>query len=546
MKYLPKSVLKLAIISVITVIVGCSPATNDKSHLDQGIVYCSEGDPTTFNPQLTTTGTTIDATSYQLYNRLVEYNPIQGKLEPALAHSWAITNDGRTYTFKLRKNVAFHHTKWFKPSRDFNAEDVLFTFARIISPSHSYHQVSGGSYPFFNSIDLRGIIEKIELIDRHTVAFHLVNNDSSFLANMATDFAIILSQEYGEKLLLAETPELIDTKPVGTGPFILDSYYKDSHIRYRHNPHYWAGAPKISQLVYDITPNSTNRIAKLMTGDCDMSALPQSSELGIIRNNVKLELQVQTGLNVAYWAFNNEKPPFNNLTVRQALAHAINKKAIIDAVYYGSGTIAKTVLPPLSWAYHKQLSSYDYDPGKAREMLTAAGYPQGFDMTLWAAPVQRIYNPNAIKMAELVQGQLAEVGIGVKIVTYGWGVFFDKLNEYEYDSVLLGWTADNADPDNFFSPFLSCSALFSRNNRANWCEPEFDRLLHSAISYNEQSQRKDFYHQAQEYLFQQVPLVPITHALRFQVKHRSIGGMSLNPYGGISFAKSYVKSKESK
>jgi cationic peptide transport system substrate-binding protein len=546
MKYFSKLSPKFALFSAVFFVIGCSESSDNNIQREQGLVYCSEGDPSVFNPQLTTIGTTIDATSNQLYNRLVEYNPRLGKLEPALATSWTISDDGRTYTFNLRKSVVFHQTKFFKPSRHFNADDVLFSFNRIIKPTHPFHDVSGGNYPFFNSIDLANLISDIEVIDPQTIVFHLNTRDSSFLANLATDFAVILSQEYGDYLLSVKQPHLIDIKPVGTGPFVLDSHYKDNYIRYKSNPNYWDGAPKIKHLVYDITPKSTNRIAKLMTGDCDVSALPQSSELDIIRRNPDLELQIQTGLNVAYWAFNNESPPFNRLIIRQALAHAINKRAIVKAVYYGSATTAKTVLPPLSWAYHRQLPLYEYNPRKAIKLLADAGYPNGFEMTLWAAPAQRVYNPNAVKMAELIQGQLAKIGVKVKIISYGWGVFMNKLNEYDYDSVLLGWTADNADPDNFFRPILSCAALMSGNNRVNWCEPKFDQLLNAASSQTEQSARIDYYHQAQQMLYDEVPLIPIAHALRFQVRDRSVGGISLNPYGGISFAKSYRITKGQK
>ena len=527
-------------------ITGCSPAPDDLNFREHGIVFCSEGDPSTFNPQLSASGTTVDATSYQLYNRLVEYNPALGKLEPALAHRWEVSNDGHTYTFFLRNNVPFHHNKIFTPTRHLNADDVLFSFSRIINASHPFHQVSGSSYPFFSSINLAGIIETIDVINPTTIAFHLVNPDSSFLANLATDFAVILSQEYGQYLQSINSLDFIDSKPIGTGPFYLAAYYKDNYIRYKSHQEYWAGKPRIEQLVYDITSKSTNRIAKLMTGDCDVSALPQSSELDIIRHNVNLELQIQTGLNVSYLAFNTEKPPFNRLIIRQAIAHAINKKAIIDAVYYGSATSAKTVLPPLSWAYDNTLKEYEYNPTKARKMLAEAGYPDGFKMTLWAAPVQRIYNPNAVKTAELIQGQLAEIGIKIKIISYGWSVFLNNLNDYQYDSVLLGWTADNADPDNFFRPILSCSSLISGNNRANWCEPKFDQLLNSAIAHNAQVDRIPYYHQAQQMLFEHLPVVPLGHALRFQVRRRTVHGLSLNPYGGISFRKVYLKPLQEK
>lgn len=521
-------------------LVGCSPSI-DKEALTPGIVYCSEGDPTSFNPQLTTNGTTTDASSYQIYNRLVEYDPALGSIVPALARHWFINEAGTSYTFYLRRNVKFHSNKYFTPTRDFNADDVLFSLNRIIDSSHPYHPVSGGNYPFFQSVGFTDIINKIDKVNEYMVTIHLNEKDASFMANLAANFAVIQSKEYADKLLLAQRQSDIDNFPIGTGPFWLDSYFQNDHIRYKPNTSYWNGAPAIEQLVFDITPKSTNRIAKLMTGDCDVSALPQSSEIDIIRNNKKLELQIQTGFNVSYLGFNTERVPFNMPKVRQALAYGINKRAIVEAVYYGSATIADSILPPLSWAYNDALPAYEYDIEKAKALLTEAGYPDGFTMTLWAAPVQRIYNPNALKTAELIQGQLALIGIKVDIVTFGWNVFVQKLNDYQYDSVLLGWTADNADPDNFFRPLFSCAALLSGGNRVNWCNDEFDSLLNKAIGSTNQQLRTPFYIQAQESLNEQVPLIPLAHALRFQAKRRNINGMSLNPYGGISFAKAQRK-----
>lgn len=533
-----KFFLKYSILPFFLFLAGCEPNHMDGERVAPGIVYCSEGDPTTFNPQLTTTGTTTDATSYQLYNRLVEYDPALGSIMPGLAHHWHINENGKIYTFYLRKEVPFHSNKIFTPTRHFNADDVLFSFNRIIDSQHPYNQVSGGTYPFFQSVGFSSLIEKIVKVHPHMITIHLKEKDSSFLANLAANFAVILSKEYGDQLLASQTPAKIDTMPIGTGPFYLDSYFQSNHIRYKPNKSYWGGAPTIEQLVFDITPKSTNRIAKLLTGDCDVSALPQSSELEILRRNLNLELQIQTGFNVSYFAFNLKKPPFDQPKVRQAIAHAINKRAIIEAVYYGSATEADSILPPLSWAYNDELTQYKYNPELSKQLLAEVGLGQGFEMDIWTSPVQRIYNPNAIKTAELLQGQLANIGVKVNIISYGWSVFLGKLNSYEYDSVLLGWTADNADPDNFFRPIFSCAALASGSNRTNWCSQELDQLFTKAISSTNQKDRTAVYHEVLEKLNVQLPLIPIAHALRFQVKNRSITGMPLNPYGGNAFAKS--------
>lgn len=531
-----KSYFFIAVIALAS----CTPNI-DNNTLTPGIVYCSEGDPTSFNPQLTTNETTTDASSYQLYNRLVEYSPSLGTIVPSLAHRWFISDDEMRYTFYLRKNVEFHHNNNFTPTRKFNADDVIFSINRIIDSTHPYHGVSDGHYPFFQNVGFTDIINKIVKVNDYMITIHLTEKDASFIANMAANFMIIQSKEYAEQLLVQKRMSDLDNIPIGTGPFIYDSYFHNNHIRYKANANYWNGPPQIEQLVFDITPKSTNRIAKLMTGDCDVSALPQSSEIDVIRHNPKLELQIQTGFNVSYLGFNTEKAPFDNLLVRQALAYAINKKAIVEAVYYGSATVADSILPPLSWAYNKSLIPYEYDINKAKELLKQAGFENGFTMTLWTSPEQRIYNPNAQKTAELIQGQLAIVGIKVEIVSLGWSVFISKLQDYQFDSVLMGWTANNDDPDNFFRPLFSCAALLSGANRVNWCNDGFDDKLNKAIEFSDQDKRRPHYLQAQQSLNNIMPLIPIAHALRFQVKNRNIGGVSLNPYGSISFANAHRK-----
>ena len=174
-------------------------------------------------------------------------------------------------------------------------------------------------------------------------------------------------------------------------------------------------------------------------------------------------------------------------------------------------------------------------------MLREAGYGDGFSMDVWVSPVQRIYNPNATKTAELLQAHLAKVGVELHIKTYGWGVFLSKLHDFKHDSVLLGWTADNADPDNFFRPLFSCAALLAGTNRMNWCDPAFDKILTDGLSHTAHDACRKYYLQAQEELNEALPLIPLAHALRFQVKNRNIHGMPLNPYGGISFAKAHRK-----
>jgi cationic peptide transport system substrate-binding protein len=524
-----RSVLPLALMALIS---GCKPAS-DASALN-GLVYCTEGSPESFNPQLVTSGTTIDAISQQLYDRLLDIDANNGSLLPALAISWQISDDGLTYVFNLRNDVAFHQTEYFTPTRKFNASDVEFTFNRILNIDHPFHQTAT-EYPYFDSVEWRELVKSVRALSPSQVVFQLNKPDSSFLSTLATDFAAILSAEYGDSLKESAQLPHLDTLPIGTGPFKFREYKKDVLIRYHRHSQYWRKTGELDQLVIDIVPDNTKRLAKLLTHECDVAPIPRLAELSMLAKRKDFSVDQQTSLNVGYWAFNTQKAPFNNVKVRQALAFAVNKQSILQAVYFGQAEAANSVLPPNSWGYNPDGQHSEFDLVKAKQLLDEAGYPNGFSIDIWAMPVQRLYNPNALKMAELLQADLAKIGVSANIVSYEWNTFRRKLRAGEHDSVLIGWTADNADPDNFLRPLLSCASAISGSNRTNWCDSHYDQLIADAVLTADVAKRRELYFLAQDYVAEQVPLIPIAHSRRFQVKSSKVTGMQINPYGGISF-----------
>jgi len=500
-----------------------------------GLVYCSESNPSTFNPQLDTSATTADASSHQLYDRLLDFDPDTGRIVPSIASSWLVSDDGLTYTFQLRKDVPFHTTAYFTPSRNFNADDVIFSIDRWRVASHPYHYVSGGRYPYFESLGLAQNISSVKRVNGYRVEITLKRRDSSFLANLATDFSVILSQEYGEQLLQQGLPQHIDQYPIGTGPFKFESYRKDHYIRYRIHEAYWYEQTSAERLIYDITPRSSLRLAKLMTGECDATAFPAQTELEVIRSRSDLMLAEKPGLNIGFWAFNTQRAPFNNPDVRRALAAAIDKNTLLEAVYFDSASRAKALLPAASWAYQNDADDTAYNPVLARKLLADAGIAPGFTMTIWAMPVERSYNPNAAKMAELIQRYLSDVGVVARIVSYDWATFRRYLQEGLHDSVLIGWSADNGDPDNFYRPLLSCGAIPSGTNRAMWCNEDYDELINKALETEDIDARRAIYLQVNRLLYERLPLVPIAHAYRYQAYRNELKGMTINPYGGVRF-----------
>lgn len=524
-----RSVLPLALMALIS---GCKPAS-DATALN-GLVYCTEGSPESFNPQLVTSGTTIDAISQQLYDRLLDIDANNGSLLPALAISWQISDDGLTYVFNLRNDVAFHQTEYFTPTRKFNASDVEFTFNRILNIDHPFHQTAT-EYPYFDSVEWRELVKSVRALSPSQVVFQLNKPDSSFLSTLATDFAAILSAEYGDSLKESAQLPHLDTLPIGTGPFKFREYKKDVLIRYHRHSQYWRKTGELDQLVIDIVPDNTKRLAKLLTHECDVAPIPRLAELSMLAKRKDFSVDQQTSLNVGYWAFNTQKAPFNNVKVRQALAFAVNKQSILQAVYFGQAEAANSVLPPNSWGYNPDGQHSEFDLVKAKQLLDEAGYPNGFSIDIWAMPVQRLYNPNALKMAELLQADLAKIGVSANIVSYEWNTFRRKLRAGEHDSVLIGWTADNADPDNFLRPLLSCASAISGSNRTNWCDSHYDQLIADAVLTADVAKRRELYFLAQDYVAEQVPLIPIAHSRRFQVKSSKVTGMQINPYGGISF-----------
>jgi len=235
---------------------------------DSTLVVSMAADPTGLDPEavLNNTSGFVMAT---IYDGLIRYQPGTVEVEPGLAERWDISPDGLTYTFHLREGVKFHSNKEFKPTRDFNADDVLFTFNRMLDPDHPFRKAYPTEFPYFNGMSLNKNIAKVAKTDPHTVVITLNTVDAAFIQNIAMSFAAILSAEYAEQLLKAGKPSDINQKPIGTGPFVFQRYQKDSQIRYVANKQYWDPSKvKLDQLIFAINTDASVRVQKLKAGEC--------------------------------------------------------------------------------------------------------------------------------------------------------------------------------------------------------------------------------------------------------------------------------------
>ena len=499
------------------------------------LVYCSDASPAGFDPAQYTTSVENSAAAYTVYNRLVEFRHGGTTVEPGLAESWEISPDGKTYTFHLRHGVKFQTTSFFKPTREFNADDVIFTFERMRDPNHPYRKAYPVAFPYFTDLRLDKNIARIERIDDYTVRFELVSVNAPFLSEPAMPFTSVLSAEYARQLMNAGRAADLNNYPVGTGPFIFRSYTKDASIRFDGNPDYWnPGAMRLRRLIFSITPDAGVREEKLRRNECQVMSYPRPADIASLQADPDLKVPSQAGFNLGYLAYNTTIKPLDNADVRRALDMAIDKRAILTNVYQGAGVIASHPMPPTQWPYDESIADPPRDLAKAKRLLQKAGFKDGFELTLWAMPVQRAYNPNARLMAEMIQADWAKIGVKAKIVTYEWGEYVKRAHAGEYDTLLIGWTGDNGDPDNWLGVLLGCSAV-GGSNFARWCYKPFDELIVKARQTTDVAERTKLYRQAQRVFADQRPFTPIAHSLVYQPLRKDVTGFKIDPFGPTQF-----------
>jgi len=512
-----------------------SMALSSQAFAAKTLVYCSEGSPEGFDAALFTSGTSFDASANTMFDGLVNFKTGTTEVVPGVATSWSVSEDGKELTFKLRSGVKFHTTKDFTPTRDLNADDVVFSFNRQMDKEDPYFKLSNGKFPYFNAMDMGNLIKEIVKVDDMTVKFVLDHPEAPIVSNMAMAFASIQSAEYADQLHKAGKEMDLNQKPVGTGPFKFVGYKKDSVIRYAKNASYWGEKPAIDNLVFSITTDASVRYQKMKAGECHVMPYPNPADIDNIRKEEGITMMQQEGLNVGYLAYNTEKENFKDAKVRKALNYAINKEAIKTVVFNGEATVAKNPIPPTIWSYDETTVDDAYNVDKAKALLKEAGFAEGFKTNIWAMPVQRPYNPDAKKMAELIQADWAAVGVDAEIVTFEWGEYLKRSKAGEHDTVLLGWTGDNGDPDNFLRVLLGCQSKINGTNRARWCDEAFEKELQAALLSTDPAVRTKAYENAQKIFKDQAPWATIAHSTVFMPISNKVTGYKIDPLGGHFF-----------
>jgi len=505
------------------------------------LTVCTEANPDGFDVVQYNALVTTNATADPVMNRLVDYDNETGRVVPSLAERWSVSPSGLEVTFTLRRNVAFHTTPYFKPSRKLNAEDVVFSFNRMLDPQNPWYKVAPNGYPHATSMQFPTLIQSIRAIDPYTVRFTLTRRESTFLSVLTMGFASIYSAEYSHQLMAAGHPEELNSKPVGTGPFIFKSYQKDSVIRYTANPAYFGSAPRVSQLVYAITPSPTVRLQKLKAGECQIALSPSPQDVLSARGDTALQVLSTPAFMTAFVAMNSQKKPFDKLAVRQAINLAFDHASYLNSVFDGTAIEAVLPYPPNTWGYARTIRPYAHDVARAKKLLTQAGYPKGFETTLWVRPNGSLLNPNPKAGAELLQADLARIGIRTHIQVMDWSELIRRGKAGEHQMLFMGWAGDNGDPDNFLTPQFSCAAVQSGTNFARFCDLRLDKLIADGKQSSDIKQRIKLYLSAQHLIHDQAVWLPLAHPTAYVVARKNVSGYRVSPFGRQDFARVNLK-----
>ena len=450
-----------------------------------------------------------------LYDGLVRYKDGTLEVEPALATSWKISDDGTVYTFNLRKGVKF------QDGSAFNAQAVKFNFDRMLVDSHPQHNTGPFPLAFF----FKSIIET-RVLDNDTVQFKLDKPYAPLLSNLAYPTGLMVSptavKKYGKDY---------GRHPVGTGPFKFARWESNRLVAVESNPNYWDGAPKLQAVVFRPITDANTRVTEILSGGIDLMVEVPPDNVSMFADDKGFTVHEQVGPHLWFLILNMKQGPFKDIRVRQAINYAIDKQALVDNVLQGTATVATGPTPSaFSWAYNDALKPYPYDPQKAKQLIKDAGVA-GAQLTFYVTEGgSGMLNP--IAMGTAIQADLAKIGLKVKIETYEWNTFLGKVNPGladKADMAEMAWMTN--DPDTL--PFLALRTAAWPDkggfNSGYYSNKEVDKLLEQARASTSQQQRAKLYKKMQKIVYDDAPWAFIANWKQNAVTTTQVKGFRLQP-----------------
>jgi len=488
---------------IIIVSLGCSnDTTNDGKDKSSDtrpneIVYATTNDAPGLSPIDTNDSVTSDVT-IQVYETLFVLNPETMEAEPLLAESYE-TPDENTWIIKLREDVEFHD------GTPFNAEAVKYTFDQLKDPERGAPRGS-----------LLAPVDSIEVSDEYTVVLKTKDPYGPMLAALSHTNAAIVSPT-------ADQEGDINKEPVGTGPYVFDEWIQGDRIVIKRNENYWREPAQIEKVTYLVLPDMNTAISMLEAGDVNLIINFPSDHLSRIESLNNVEVIKSEGTRVSYFGFNTEKEPYNDLAFRQAVAYAIDQEAYVSQLN-GLGIHNESIIGPKIFGYNDEdkNEAYPYDPEKAKQLIEENGYT-GQEMKILVSDTD-----NYMKMAEIVQSQLTEVGINAKLETMEWGAFLDTARDGGFETLFLGWANSTADGSELLYPNLHSDNIGS-TNYSRYSNPEFDKIVEESRTIVDQEARKDVLSSANIMAMKDAPWIVMEHGTVTAAYDNSLDGVVISP-----------------
>ncbi|MCZ8515111.1 glutathione ABC transporter substrate-binding protein [Paenibacillus filicis] len=504
-----------------SVLAGCS--SQSKSPEDAGqaaeapkaggtLTIARKADANNLDPQFITNIPSANYIFGKVYEGLIKTDKNM-EYKPALASEWKQVDDV-TWEFKLRKGVTFHD------GTPFNADAVKKTMERALDPKVNSPRAS--------NFDM---VKEVKAVDEYTIQFILAYPYAPILSILASNEGSILSPK-----AMAEQPNKLSKNPIGTGPFKFQSWTPGQEMVLVKNDSYWGDMPKVDKVVYKVVPEDTTRIAMVESGEAQIGDQLPVTELNRVQSSSAMTLARAEGLGVEYIGFNVKKKPFDDVRVRQAIAYAIEKDAIIKGVYNSVGSRAVSALSPKMIGFNSSLKDYEYNVNKAKQLLAEAGYPNGFKTSLVTDD-----RKERINVAEVIQSQLKGIGIELEVKVMEYGAYLDITGKGEHNMFIGGWGNATGDADyNQYNVFHS-SSQGSKGNLAFYVNPEVDKLIEAGRREKDTEKRKAIYAKAQEIELEESPLIPILTVDHVAAAAKNVKGFWLNPVGYLMLGDVTVK-----
>jgi glutathione transport system substrate-binding protein len=438
------------------------------------------------------------------------------KLHPVLAESYTVSKDGKVYTIKLRSGVKF------QDGTAFNAEAVKVNLDRASNPENKLRR-----YSLFQNI------EKTEAVNPTTVRITLKQPFSAFINTLAHPSAVMISPA-----ALKEYGKAIGQHPVGTGPFKFVEWRTTDYLKVAKFDGYWRkGYPKVDSITWRPVVDNNTRAAVMQTNEAQFAYPVPPEAVSTLARKPSLEVTAAPSIMNQYISFNTQQKPFDNVKVREAINYAINKQALVKVAFGGYATPADGVVPQ-GVEYAVKLGPWPYDPAKARQLLKEAGYPNGFETTLWSA-----YNhTTAQKVIQFVQQQLAQVGIKAQVQALEAGQRVERVESAPNPATapvrmyFVGWSSSTGEADWAMRPLLASESFPPRLfNTAYYKNPTVDADIAKALLTTDHAEKARLYGDAQKQVWKDAPWAFLATSQLVSVRARNLQGFYVMPDGSFNF-----------